>query len=254
MPEDEVEYRRDGPVAYLTLNRPERGNAITYRMIAALRRRVAEIGDTDGVRVAVLTGAGRFFCVGGDLGTDAFAPERAGIPVERDVSAQAERSQLTVELRGARYATIAMLNGGCAGAGLALALACDLRFAVDTAELRTAYLPTGVSGDYGIGWLLQHLVGGARARELMLLSAKVSAERAEQLGLLSGVFGADELGPAVHDIAQRLAACPPGALAAVKANQLLAESQPLHRYLADEAVRQVRTARERLASQPHGAR
>jgi len=242
-----------GPVARVTLNRPERGNGVTYALAARLREAVDDLAARRDVRVVVLTGAGRQFCVGGDLSGDAFAADRRQTPIEQDVRAQRERGQLAVALRELPQITIAAVNGGCAGAGLALALACDLRIASAAAVFRTAYLDAGVSGDYGVTWLLPALLGEARARELMLLSEKLDAEQALRLGLVTRVVPAAELSSTVDDLATRCAARAPLAVAAIKQNLGDAATWSLAEHLAAESDRQVRTARSADAAEAAAA-
>jgi 2-(1,2-epoxy-1,2-dihydrophenyl)acetyl-CoA isomerase len=234
------------PVVRLTLNRPEHGNAVLFEMVEQLRSGLRVATADPNVRVAVITGAGRFFSVGGDLNADAFSPERTATPYAEDFAAQRDRSELTHELLTTRLVTIARVNGSCAGAGLAIALACDLRVAAQSAKFRTAYLDAGVSGDYGVGWLLRDRIGSARASELLLLSEKVDAQTAARLGLVTTVTADEELDAAVEDIVTSVTARPVGALSALRANlaDLATASQPgLSAYLDAEAERQVRTAR-----------
>jgi 2-(1,2-epoxy-1,2-dihydrophenyl)acetyl-CoA isomerase len=243
----------DGPIARITLNRPDRGNAVTYALAARLHEVVAEVSARRDVRVLVLTGAGRQFCVGGDLSGDAFAAARRDLPVEDDVRAQIERGRLAEALRAAPQVSIAAVNGGCAGAGLALALACDLRVGAEHAVLRTAYLDAGVSGDYGITWLLPALLGEARARELLLLSEKLDAQTALRLGLLTRVVPSAALAATVDALAAGLAARAPLAVAAVKQNVAGALGAGLGEHLAAEARRQVATARSADAAEAAAA-
>ncbi|GAA1501876.1 enoyl-CoA hydratase [Dactylosporangium maewongense] len=243
---------KDG-VARITLNRPERGNGVTYALAARLHDVVAEVASRRDVRVVVLTGAGRQFCVGGDLAGDAFAAARQDVPVDDDVRAQIERGRLTEAIRALPQITIAAVNGGCAGAGLALALACDLRIAAEHAVLRTAYLDAGVSGDYGITWLLPALLGEARARELLLLSEKLDAQTALRYGLLHRVVSGPALNGTADAFAERCAARAPLAVAAIKENLAGAAGVPLGEHLAAEARRQVATARSADAAEAAAA-
>lgn len=250
---DDVLLDVDAPVARITLNRPERGNGVTFPLAARLYEVVAEVAGRRDVRAVVLTGAGRQFCVGGDLSGDGFAPDRRDLPVEDDVRAQIERGRLTEAIRALPQVSIAAINGGCAGAGLALALACDLRVAAAQAVLRTAYLDAGVSGDYGITWLLPALLGEARARELLLLSEKLDAATALRLGLLTTVVPAADFASTVDALAARCAARAPLAVAAIKQNLAGALGTPLGEHIAAEARRQVATARSADAAEAAAA-
>ncbi len=135
--------------------------------------------------------------------------------------------------------TVAAVNGACAGGGILLAAACDLRFAAETAVFITVFLTAGLPGDYGASWSLTRIVSSARARQLMYLPDRFRASRAHEIGLVSGVFPAESLASEVDAIAQRLAAAAPMALAAMKANLNDADGPPLSVALDAEAERLV---------------
>ncbi len=179
----------------LTLNRPERLNALTKDMMQALLARLSACAVDEAVGCVVLTGAGSAFCAGGDVRVQAkVAAEGSPETPERRTDllrASMEASRLLHEMP---KPTIAMLNGVAAGAGLSLALACDLRIAGRSARMTTAFAKVGLSGDYGGTWFLTQLVGTAKARELYFLSDVLDASRIEALGLANRVVGGRRTG------------------------------------------------------------
>ena len=232
--------RVEDGVAVLTLNRPERRNALSTDMIAALEHQLAVLEVDESVGAIVLTGAGGAFCAGGDV--KGFAERTPGAPP----AAQERRQRASQRGTSARIwhmstPTVAVLPGPAAGAGLSLALACDLRYAADRAFLTTAFARVGLAGDYGGTWFLTRLVGPAKARELYLLSERVGAEEALRLGLVNGVVTADELEAHVLERARRLAAGPRVALALMKENLNRALHAPLEELLDLEATHHLRT-------------
>lgn len=205
-------------VATLTLNRPERLNGMTNRMVAETCDALSRAADDDGIRVLVLTGAGRGFCPGADLAhytsADAAAEETSLAP---------EDFRVPVLLREMGAVTIAAVNGACAGAGFGWACACDLRLAVRSANFSTAFLRVAVAGDMGLPWSLPRLVGAARARELSFLCEKFSAEEAERFGLVARVFDDSSFREETAAVVARLARSSPAALRGMKAHYLAAE-------------------------------
>ena len=236
---------RDG-VTTLTLNRPERLNAFNDDMILALGDQL-ELADRDqDTRVVVLTGAGRGFCAGGDVGAQR---ERADRQAERqgiDIEARVERlvrgaTRTSVKLHRMSTPTIAAVNGPAAGAGLGLALACDLRLMSRSAVMTTAFARVGFAGDYGASWFMTNLVGTAVARELFFTSSKVDAERALDLGLTNHVFDDEEFAGKVADYAAGLAHGPTLAFGYMKANLNRALHHDLEDAIVSEAWGQART-------------
>ena len=208
-----------GAVATLTLNRPDKRNSFSDELVSETRSALEHLIESGEVRVLILTGAGAHFSVGGDL--DKFS---AGGFTKDDASVEASvrellgATQISVLLRESPLVTIAAVRGGCAGAGLSIAAACDLRVASDTVVFRTAFLDAGLSGDFGGTWLLTRLLGEAKAKELFFLNDKVGASEALRIGLVTQVVPDDELDAAASALAERLAAKPPIALRNVKAN------------------------------------
>lgn len=211
----------DDGVALLTLNRPERRNAFSPEMVSALGRVLGELERDSSVGAVVLTGAGQAFCAGGDV--KAMAGQEGAFSVDfafddRVALQRLNQRETAVRLWSMAKPTIAELPGPAAGAGLSLALACDLRYAAESAVLTTAFGRVGFSGDYGGTWLMTRLVGSAKAKELYFFSERVSAAEAERLGLVNAVFPADALHDEVMTRATRLANGPRLALRYMKEN------------------------------------
>lgn len=228
---------RDG-VGIIVLNRPERRNALSPAMLAALAAALGQLEDSDEVGALVITGSGPAFCAGGDVkGFSARGGEGSGAAEvdEESVAAQLD-SQLATVGRLYRYAkpVIAALPGAAAGAGLGFALAADLRIGSARAVIATAFGRVGLSGDYGATWLLRDLVGPARAAELMFLGDRVDADTCLRLGLLNWVVAEDELTARTADLAARLANGPRQALASMKHNLRLARHASLDEAMAAE--------------------
>ncbi len=209
-------------VMTITLNRPERRNAMSDSMLAGLVASLADAEVADDVGAVVLTGAGGAFCAGGDVkGMAAAGGEGGGSPLQYDARVHLQRRNQR-DTAGKLYElpkpTIAALPGAAAGAGLSLALACDLRYAADSAVMTTAFARVGFSGDYGGTWFMSRLIGSAKARELYYLSDRVNMDEAVRLGLVNGVFAADQLMDEVTAVARRLASGPTVAYRYMKEN------------------------------------
>jgi enoyl-CoA hydratase/carnithine racemase len=165
-------------VAVITLNRPEARNALSDRLTPALRRMIKQCGDDPNVGALLITGTGTAFCAGGDVEGMGNNSNKTEMTFEERVADLRTRQRtLTGALVAVRKPTIAALPGPAAGAGMALALVCDIRIAAESAIMSTGYARIGLTGDYGIAWLLTRLVGTSRARELMFLSERIDARR-----------------------------------------------------------------------------
>lgn len=211
----------DEGVLTLTLNRPEARNAMSRAMNEALADRLAWAETEPSVKCVVLTGAGKGFCAGGDVkGMAARGDGTVGDnTIDGAIHLQRIKQRATAgKLFKMPKPTIASLPGAAAGAGLSLALACDLRIMASTAIMTTAFARVGFSGDYGGTYFLTQLVGSAKARELYFLSDRVSAEEALRLGLVNWVCGPDELAAKTREIARRLAHGPTVAYRYMKEN------------------------------------
>ena len=235
---DLLETIEDGIVT-LTLNRPERLNAFSPDMLAGLHEALPRLGADPAVGAIVLTGAGRAFCAGGDVKTMGKRAERS---FEQRVESIRTMHQLPLMMRTLPKVIIGMINGAAVGAGLGLALACDLRVAGSSARFGTGFGKIGYSGDFGGSWLLTRLVGTATARELYLLGDMIDAQRAATLGLVNQAADDTALHDATYALARRIADGPRVAYGYMKRNLHAAETEPLAAVLEMEAVHQARTA------------
>ena len=182
-------------VRLITLNRPERRNAMTSELCSALHAELDAIAADRSCRAVIVTGAGQAFCVGLDLGGFGKAPGADGTDDARDRLANQEHmSRLILKLRATPQPVIAAVNGAAAGFGLALALGSDVRYAAPEAVVRAVFLNVGVSNcDMGVSWLLPRLIGASRSHELMLTGRRVGADEALSMGLVADVVDSDKL-------------------------------------------------------------
>jgi len=235
---DLLETMEDG-IAWLTLNRPDRLNAFSPTMLLAFGEALQRLSEDPGVGAVIVTGAGRGFCAGGDVKT---MPERASQGFEERVEGLRRMHRLPMLLRTMPKVVIAMVNGPAVGAGLGLAMACDLRIAGRSARFGTGFAGVGYSGDFGGSWTLTRLVGTAKTRELYLLGEIIDAETAQSLGLVNRVVDDDALHDEAAALARRIADGPRIAYGYMKRNLFAAETEPLATVLEMEAVHQARTA------------
>jgi 2-(1,2-epoxy-1,2-dihydrophenyl)acetyl-CoA isomerase len=211
----------DDGVGVITLNRPEARNALSGEMLQAMQAALADFEVAPDVRCVVVTGTGGAFCAGGDV--KGFAA--GGATDARRVSLDERIHNQRLSQRATSGAlfnmpkpTIAAIPGPFAGAGMSMALACDMRVAVDTAIMVTAFARVGFSGDYGGTWFLTQLVGPAMAKELYYLSPRLGMDRALELGLVNRVTTAEDFEPTWRELAARLAAGPTIAYRYMKEN------------------------------------
>jgi enoyl-CoA hydratase/carnithine racemase len=202
-------------VATITLNRPERLNALTFEVYTELRDTFRSLDTEPGVRAIIITGAGRAFCTGGDV------EDIIGALFSRDAAGLLEFTRLTGDLilsiRQCRRPVVAALNGTVAGAGAVIAAASDIRIAAESAKIAFLFTRVGLAGaDMGATWLLPRIVGMAHASEILMLGDFVSAERAAQIGLYNRVVAAERLMAEANEIATRLARGPSVALGVTK--------------------------------------
>ncbi len=234
MSEDLLEVTKNG-VATLTMNRPDRLNAMSRPMLTAMLEALPRLaGDAD-VGVVILTGAGRAFCAGGDVKAMAEGAEFGSLPFEQRAQELRSRMEVSRCLHEMPKPTIAMVRGAAAGAGLSLALACDLRIAGDTARFGTAFARVGYSGDFGGSFFLTQLVGTAKARELYFTADMLDAREALALGLVNKVIPDARLEEETLALATRLARGPRIAYRYMKRNLNAAESGTLEDLLDLEA-------------------
>jgi enoyl-CoA hydratase/carnithine racemase len=242
-------------VAIITLNRPEVRNALSDQLTPALRSMIKDCGENPDVHVLLITGAGTAFCAGGNVKGMGAHRDQAKLAMSHDekvADLQERQRLLTGALASVRKPTIAALPGPAVGAGLAIAMACDLRIAAASAFVSTGYLRVALSGDYGIAWLLTRLVGTARARELMFTAERVDAARCEAIGLVNRVVPDDRLQAEAFALAQTMAEGPALALRYMKDNldeALLFDFATARDHEAERLVRLTTTADHREAVQ-----
>jgi len=210
----------DDGVFTLTMNRPQARNAMSDPMNDAMAAQLAWAELEPSVKCVVLTGAGAGFCAGGDVkGMDSRNAGGVAEPIDMKIHRQRVNQRGTAgRLFKMPKPTIAALPGPAAGAGLSLALACDLRIMAKTAVMTTAFARVGFSGDYGGAYFMTQLVGAAKARELFFLSERVNADEALRLGLANWICEPDELAGKTRELALRLAAGPTVAYRYMKEN------------------------------------
>lgn len=214
---DGLRVEIDGPVATLTLDRPEALNALTVPVKVALREALESIGADRALRAVILTGAGRAFCAGQDL-AEREAPDAAPL----DIEVRERYNPIIRALRSMPQPVIAAVNGVAAGAGASLAFACDLRIAAEGARFVLAFGRIGLVPDSGASWFLPRLVGAARAAEMALVGDPVTAEDALRIGLVSRVVPAERLPDEARAMADQVAVHAPRAAALTK--RLLADA------------------------------
>ena len=222
-----LESLEDG-VLTLTINRPHAHNALSLSLSDSLKKALIRAADNADVRCIVLTGAAGVFSAGGDVNDQASGnigggesdPEAARAAMVKTIRDGMEMSRL---LREIPKPTLAVISGAAAGAGLALALACDLRFCLDTAKLTTAFAKVGLSGDSGGTYFLPQLVGTAKARELYFMADVISGQEAYDIGLVSKVASAESFDAESQAYAKHLASLPTIALGYMKMNLNAAE-------------------------------
>ncbi|HTS78723.1 MAG TPA: enoyl-CoA hydratase-related protein [Bryobacteraceae bacterium] len=236
MPEILTEVR--DRVATLTFNRPEKMNALSPELIAqsiaALKQwlRDAEVG------AIVVTGSGRAFCAGGDVSAMARGADDRSL--EQRVDQLREAQELSWLLYNMPKVTIAAVNGAAVGAGLGIALACDLRIAAAGAKFGTAYARVGFGGDFGTTWLLARYAGAPKAKELFFLADNIDAAEAERVGIVNRVVEGERLMGEVSSIAARIAHGPLTSYRYMKANVNLAASVDFRTMLDREAETHLR--------------
>lgn len=250
---------RSDRIAVLTLNRPDSLNALDTTLMKRLAEAVRSAADDSSVGCVVLTGAGRGFCAGGDVRAIGKAADDRVKGVALPQTSDESRTQwLRRSVEAARILhempkpTIAMINGACAGAGLSLAGACDLRFASASAVFKSAFTSNGLPGDYGGSWFWSQILGTAKARELYLLDEKRDAGAALDFGLVNRVYPDDRLADEVMAIAARLAAFPATGLAFAKANLNAAAAQDLAHMLDLESHNMMLARSALIASRKAG--
>ncbi len=234
----------DGGVAWITLNRPDSLNAMSIELMDSLVERLGELAVDPAVRCVGLRGAGRAFCAGGDVADIARRREEAastpslGALLDDQYRMMLRHVESVRLLREMPKPTLAAVHGHALGGGLSLALACDLRIVAADAKLRVGFAARSLSGDFGISYLLTHTVGGAKARELMILDRPIDGTEAVAIGLATRECPAADLPVASAELARELAAGPTIAIGRMKENVGAAETMSLEELLRVESMNQ----------------
>ncbi len=234
----------DQGVATITLNLPDKRNAMSDNLTTGLRQSLLDLETRSDVGCIVITGAGGAFCAGGDIsnmGRLGGKPNGGG-PSEADRVRMLQRAQETLTLRIFEHPkpTIAALPGAAAGGGMSIALACDMRIAAESAFITTAFRNVGFSGDYGGSWFLTQLVGTSKARELYYTSRRVASEECLRLGIFNQVVADDQLADSTQALAREIASGPRLAVRYMKENLNRALVADLKTCLGMEAERLIR--------------
>ena len=217
--------RRENGVALLVLNRPDAMNSLDGTLMRELPHAARELSEDEDVRCIVLTGAGKVFCAGGDtraIGKMADDQVKSASPpkssFEKRAAWLAKCSQASLVLHEAPKPVIAMINGACAGAGLNLAGACDIRIAGASAKFRSAFIAMGLSSDYGGNWLWTQILGTGKARQLFFIDKKRDAAEALEFGLIDRICDDDALEAETMALADQLASAPAKGMFYAKTN------------------------------------
>src|ERR1700753_4451850 len=223
----------------ITMNRPERRNALNPDMTLGLVAAAKRAAEDHEVRAVLLKGAGGTFCVGGDV--KSMAEGRAPMSFENRMVNLRRGMEVSRILHEMSKPVVAQLDGAAAGAGLSIALACDLRVASESCKITTAFAKVGLSGDYGGTYFLTKMLGSAKARELYLLSPVLTAKEAFDLGMVTKVVPDAEIDAAAHELAASLAQGPSIALGYIKRNINNAETMSLEACFDGEAIHHSRS-------------
>jgi enoyl-CoA hydratase/carnithine racemase len=235
MSSEPVLIQRDGPVTTLVLNRPDVRNAMSVEMTEAFAAAVESLRDDDSVRAVVVTGAGTAFCSGGDLSWIKPGPDASVPDMRRKMRSFYPRF---LAVRALDVPVIAAINGPAVGAGLCLAMACDIRIAAENATLSAPFTKLGMHPGMAATYLLTRLVGTARASELLFTSRAVDAREAESIGLINRVVAAGELSEAAASMARDIAANAPIPMGMVKRAIYIAERADMETMLEYEGLAQ----------------
>ena len=238
MSNDMVLQKLEGGLLTITMNRPERKNALNPDMVAGLVEAARRAADDPEVRAVLFKGAGGSFCVGGDV--KSMAAGRAPLPFEVKMANLRRGMEVSRILHQMPKPVVAQLDGAAAGAGLSMALSCDLRIASESCKITTAFAKVGFSGDYGGTYFLTQLLGSARARELYLMSPVLTAKEAHAIGMVTKVVPDAEIDAAARELALSLAQGPSIALGFIKRNINNAEHLALEDCFDGEAIHHTR--------------
>jgi len=238
MAEEVVQLKIENRVAVLTLNRPERLNALNGEMSVQVHRILSEVATDPDVGAVVLTGAGRAFCAGGDVSDMAKSDRKP--TMEESTDRLRKGQELCWLLHSIPKTTIAAVNGYAMGAGLGIALSCDMRFVSQKAKFGTAYAKVGLGGDYGTTWQLTRLLGPAKAKELFILGDILDADEALRIGLVNRVLDPEGFLEGVLELASRVARGPQVSYRYMKENVNLAVDSDFRAILDREAMTHIR--------------
>jgi 2-(1,2-epoxy-1,2-dihydrophenyl)acetyl-CoA isomerase len=225
-------------VATLTLHRPEKLNAVNLQLLVESAEVLKKWSRDPAIGAIIVTGSGRAFCAGGDVSM--MAREDDSSTLEQKIDGLREMQEISWLLYSSPKVTIASVNGFAMGAGLGIALACDLRIASSAAKFGTAYAKVGYGGDFGTTWLLTHYAGAPKAKELFFLAENIDAIEAQRIGLVNRVVEPDKLNAEVTDIATRIANGPLTSYRYMKANVNLAATVDFQAMLDREAETHLR--------------
>jgi 2-(1,2-epoxy-1,2-dihydrophenyl)acetyl-CoA isomerase len=234
-----VLQKLDQGLLTITMNRPDRRNALNPDMTRGLVEAARRAAEDHEVRAVLLKGAGGTFCVGGDV--KSMAEGRAPLPFEAKMANLRRGMEVSRILHEMPKPVVAQVDGAAAGAGLSIALACDLRVASASVKITTAFAKVGLSGDYGGTYFLTHLLGSAKARELYLTSPVLTAQEAYALGMVTKVVPDAEVDAAAHELAMSLAQGPSVTLGYIKRNINNAEHMSLEQCFDAEAIHHSRS-------------
>jgi len=238
MPEAVILTEVRDRVATLTFHRPEKLNALNAELLSQSIAVLKQWGRDPEVGAIVVTGTGKGFCAGGDV--SAMAHEGDGLNLEQQIDRLRGGQELSWLLYHLPKVTIAAVNGHAVGAGLGIALACDLRIASSTAKFGAAYAKVGFGGDFGTTWLLTHYAGAPKAKELFFLGDIIDAAEAQRIGLVNRVTAPERFSAEVAEIAARIAHGPLTSFRYMKANVNLAATTDFRAMLDREAETHLR--------------
>jgi enoyl-CoA hydratase/carnithine racemase len=204
-----VIIKKEGHIATITMNRPDKMNALNTQMLREMVAAIDEIASNDDVRVVVLTGAGRVFCSGADISESGKASGLSGTPVEMHHNVRNSYQKVALGLQRLDKPTIAMVNGAAVGAGCDFAFACDMRVGSEKARFRNGFVRVGLIPGGGGTWLYTRLMGLGRGLEFLFTGDFLEAEEAERIGVLNKIVPADDLERETMELAQKIANNPP---------------------------------------------
>jgi enoyl-CoA hydratase/carnithine racemase len=219
-----IVLKKDQQIATITLNRPDRKNAINLQMFKDLATAIEDVGKEEETRVLVITGAGKGFCSGADIdavSVESLVPEQVTVEDMRRASAFEFGHKIIMGLHRMEKPTIAMINGACVGAGFDMALACDMRTgSLEYTKFLCGFVKLGLYPGFGAAWLYPRMMGLAKAFEMLFTGDAINGEEAHRLGILNHVVPADKLEETTYELASKIVKGPPLAIRLMKAQVL----------------------------------